>query len=135
VSAPGRYVIVGHSLGGVVSLVASAADDCRPLGTLVIDSRVQDADTWAAAGPASRMRDVPHRHYASETEAAEHFRLVPEQPLPPPEIVREIVGHSIRKTPKGQWTWKFDPHVFSRPRPHPDEFATHVLHRITAPTA
>lgn len=123
VSGSGAYSLVGHSMGGVVTLVASASSRRGLVGTVAIDSRVVDQKTWAGKEAAQRMRDVPHRSYADEDEAIEHFRLVPTQPLPSSTMLRRVVQKSITTTDAGKLTWKFDPHVFTRHRPHPDKFA------------
>lgn len=61
-----------------------------------------------------------HRRYATREEAVARFRLLPEQPIAEPHLVRHVGEHSVTDTGEG-WTFKFDPRIFAHglvDRPH-----------------
>lgn len=104
-------IVIGHSLGGLVTL--QLASQARPAisGAIVIDSPVslQTAPTRAQLEP-SEFSATRRRFFATAAEVASRFRPVPEQAALP--YVREyIAANSARETTEG-WTWKFDPRIF-----------------------
>jgi pimeloyl-ACP methyl ester carboxylesterase len=104
--------VVGHSMGGFVSLIAAAAFGEELAGVIAVDSSVREISPdddelrrrWAA---------TPLHSYATHEEAAGRFRLVPAQKTPVlPYVFEHIAWESVRETPGG-WTWKFDPTIFA----------------------
>jgi pimeloyl-ACP methyl ester carboxylesterase len=91
----GPPVLVGHSLGGLVSIVAASLYGNRLAGAIIVDSPVRAPDV------------------ESEETALEHFHLMPPQPCENRYIIDHVARHSLRRVPGG-WTWKFDPRVFIR---------------------
>jgi pimeloyl-ACP methyl ester carboxylesterase len=106
--APGHATVVGHSMGGWVSVVCAAR---RPeaVGAIVLLDcsirRPRPGAEWERRG----MKERPLRTYRSRQEAIDAFRLVPEQPVHP-ELLRAIAEGSVRRT-GGGWQWKFDPGI------------------------
>ena len=101
-----RPVVVGHSLGGIVSTVLATRGSPALAGLVVVDSPI------GSSGPATRAEaDSPvfgrGRVYATAEEAAARFRPVPAQEsLPYTEAY--IAANSVREI-AGGWGWKFDP--------------------------
>jgi pimeloyl-ACP methyl ester carboxylesterase len=109
---PGPPVVVGHSLGGMVTITAAASHGDEMAGAVIVDAPVRNPapeSEEGSTGPTFRRPGV----YASLPEAMGHFRLVPDQPTTHPYILEHIALHSLHETDAG-WTWKFDPRVFDR---------------------
>jgi pimeloyl-ACP methyl ester carboxylesterase len=107
-------VIVGHSLGGLVSIQV-AHDHCSELdGVVLVDAAVHRPGPAAPRSRRSQALRFPGT-YPTLEEAMKHFRLVPEQPMVPTFIFEHVARHSLRRSAEG-WTWKFDPAAFREPR-------------------
>jgi pimeloyl-ACP methyl ester carboxylesterase len=113
-AAAGRApVLVGHSMGGLVSIVAAARYGAERLaGAIIVDAPVRRPDPESVEGTGGRAFRQPKTYPDFETARA-HFRLIPEQPCEHGFILDHIARHSLRQTARG-WTWKFDPRVFLR---------------------
>jgi pimeloyl-ACP methyl ester carboxylesterase len=103
-------VLIGHSLGGFVSIVAASLFGDRLAGAIIVDSPVRRPDPESEEGSRGRMFRNPKTYPDLET-ALEHFHLVPPQPCENDFIVRHVATHSLKRVADG-WTWKFDPQVF-----------------------
>jgi pimeloyl-ACP methyl ester carboxylesterase len=108
----GAPVLVGHSLGGLVSIVAASLYGDRLAGAIIVDSPVRAPDPESEEGARGRMFRNP-KTYPDLATAIEHFHLMPPQPVTNPFIVRHVAQQSLRQV-EGGWTWKFDPRVFVR---------------------
>lgn len=111
----GAPVLIGHSLGGLVSIVAAALFGDRLAGAIVVDSPVRKPDPESEEGSRGRMFRNP-KTYSTLEDAIAHFQLVPPQPCANDFILRYIAYHSLRRVGSG-WTWKFDPRVFFKVSP------------------
>ena len=110
---PGPPVVVGHSLGGVVTIETAASHGELIAGAVVVDSPVRGPDPESREGASG---DSPFRSpgvYKDKQTAVNHFRLIPEQPATNQFILDYIANHSLIETDAG-WTWKFDPRVFEK---------------------
>jgi pimeloyl-ACP methyl ester carboxylesterase len=108
----GPPVLVGHSLGGLVSIVAASLYGNRLAGAIIVDSPVRAPDVESEEGARGRLFRNPKTYPSLET-ALEHFHLMPPQPCENRYIIDHVARHSLRRVPGG-WTWKFDPRVFIR---------------------
>lgn len=106
----GRPIVVGHSLGGIVTILTAALHGERLAGVVIVDSPVRKPDPETQEGTRGKAFRNP-KTYPSEEEALAHFRLVPSQPCDNDFIVEHIARHSLRETDAG-FTWKFDKRVF-----------------------
>jgi pimeloyl-ACP methyl ester carboxylesterase len=111
----GPPVLVGHSMGGRVSIVAAAAYGDRLAGAVIVDAPVKTPDPESDEAESGKAFRNPKTYPDVETALA-HFRLIPEQPCEHAFILDHIARHSVRQTDAG-WTWKFDPKVFLRSSP------------------
>lgn len=118
-----RPILVGHSMGGFVAIVAAARFGDRFSGTIIVDSPVRRADPETDEAVRGRAFSNP-KTYPTLEEAVRHFHLVPPQPCENDYIVEHIARNSLRQVESG-WTWKFDPEVFRRfsDRPTPEYLA------------
>ena len=108
----GPPVLVGHSLGGFVSIVAASLYGDRLAGAIIVDSPVRAPDPESEEGARGRAFRNP-KTYADLATACAHFRLIPPQPATHDFIVDHVARNSLRRVEAG-WTWKFDPQVFVR---------------------
>ena len=108
---PGPPVVIGHSLGGLVTIQTAATYGDDLAGAVIVDSPVRRPDPESEEGTRGRAFRSPGVYPDQET-ALEHFHLIPPQPDPEPWVVDHVARKSLRQTPAG-WTWKFDPHLFS----------------------
>nr|WP_325232042.1 alpha/beta hydrolase [Egicoccus sp.] len=112
--AEGRApVVVGHSMGGFVTIVAAAEHGHALAGAIVLDSPVRRPDPESEEGRrrGPNMFRQP-KAYPDLEAGVEHFHLVPPQPTENPWLTREVARHSLRRWDDGSWRWKFDPKVF-----------------------
>jgi pimeloyl-ACP methyl ester carboxylesterase len=115
-------VVIGHSMGGLVTLRLASLAGARIAGAVAIDSPVRDL---TPEDRAARQRRAfgPLLVYPTRTAATARFRPVPDQP-----VLRYIADHvaetSVRAV-EGGWTWKFDPGIFAR-----EHFTPELLTRL-----
>jgi pimeloyl-ACP methyl ester carboxylesterase len=117
----GAPVVVGHSMGGFVTIAAAARYGDRLAGAVLLDSPVRKPNPEEEEGARGRAFRNP-KVYADVKTALSHYRLVPDQPLVHPFILDHIGRHSLHAVPGGH-TWKFDPLVFRR-------FAPRAIHEV-----
>ena len=108
----GRPVVVGHSMGGLVTIATAALHGTELEGAIIIDAPVRRPDPETLEGVAGGMFRAP-KIYPDLAEGIRHFHLVPPQPCENGWLVGHIARHSLRET-EGGITWKFDPGVFTR---------------------
>lgn len=101
-------VIVGHSFGGFVSILAGALYGERLAGSVIVDSPVNPPDR---PHPTPPQYNRTHRVYSSLAEALSRFRLLPPQTCENLFLVDWVARHSLREAEDG-FTWKFDPAIW-----------------------
>ena len=105
------FVLMGHSMGGTVSLLYAATYPGRAKSLVVIDSTVN-----LSAERINRLRDIgsrPGSSYATKEELVSRYRLRPGNPLATPDVVRHIASQSCRQNEDGTWRHKFDRAVYA----------------------
>lgn len=129
-----RPIVVGHSMGGFITIVLAARHGADLEGVVVLDAPVRRPDPESEEGRGGRMFRAP-KSYPTLDEAVEHFHLVPPQPCENDWLVEHVACQSLRET-DGGWTWRFDPGVFTARRgpSHPAEFSEE-LGRVGCRTA
>jgi pimeloyl-ACP methyl ester carboxylesterase len=114
----GRPIVVGHSMGGFVTIVAAAEHGPELEGAVVLDSPVTRPDPETEEGRrSSRGMFRAPKTYPDLDTALGHFHLVPPQPTRHPWLIDHVARHSLREVPAttdapGGWTWRFDPRIF-----------------------
>ena len=106
--------VVGHSLGGHVTLRAAALFGSGIEGAIVIDSPIREMSPEEHAAMEHRAFGGL-RVYPSKEAILARFRPVPDQPVLG-YIADHVAATSIREA-EGGWTWKWDPAIFSRQVP------------------
>jgi pimeloyl-ACP methyl ester carboxylesterase len=103
-------IVVGHSFGGFVTILAGALYGERLAGTVIVDSPVNPPDR--KGGPPDRPIR-PHNVYPSLAAALARFRLMPPQTSENLYLVDWVGRHSLKEV-AGGFTWKFDPAIWRR---------------------
>ena len=108
--------VIGHSMGGLVTLRVAALFGSGIEGAVVIDAPFREKAPEENAAQ-ERRAFAELRVYPSREAILARFRPVPDQP-----VIGYIAGHvaatSIRQV-DGGWTWKWDPAVFDHAMPPP----------------
>lgn len=110
----GPPIVIGHSMGGFVSIATAAFHADSVAGIVVIDSPVRHLDPEEEAARRGTDFAAPKVYPDIET-AVSRFRTVPAQAHYEPYIKEYVARHSLKPTDDGV-TWKFDPNVFGQRR-------------------
>jgi pimeloyl-ACP methyl ester carboxylesterase len=104
-------VVIGHSMGGLVTLRLAALAGSQIAGAVAVDSPIRD---MAPEDREARQHRAfgPLRVYPTREAIIARFRPIPDQPALA-WIAEHVAVTSIRPA-EGGWTWKFDPQVFAR---------------------
>lgn len=108
------FILVGHSMGGVVSTVYAGTyagtNAGRAKAFILIDSTI--------AMPPERIADMnargnrEGRSYADQTEFLANYKVRPAGSTAAPEVVRHLALNSGRQGEDGRWRYKFDRNVY-----------------------
>jgi len=108
----GRVKIIGHSMGGYVTLKTALTQPHRVDRIVVVDSAIRTHDDPRRFNPKkSPFRSK--KRYSTLGEACRQFRLVPDQPCENTYLMEYIARHSLKPV-DGGWTWKFDVNFMNR---------------------
>jgi pimeloyl-ACP methyl ester carboxylesterase len=107
----GPPVVIGHSMGGMITIATAAIHADRLAGAIVVDSPVTEPDPEIGHAQAGRAFGQP-KVYPTREEALGHFRAVPPQAHYLPYVMHHVSRRSLREV-EGGWSWAFDHHVFS----------------------
>jgi pimeloyl-ACP methyl ester carboxylesterase len=107
----GPPVIVGHSMGGFVTIATAARHPRSLAGAVVCDSPVSAPDPEVNAAHVGSAFGAP-RTYASVDDALSRFRTVPPQQHYLDYVMHHVARRSVKQVPGG-WQWKFDRAVFT----------------------
>ena len=104
-------VVVGHSMGGFVTIATAARHNERLGGAVIIDSPVVKIDPEVEQ--ARRTNDFAKAKVYDDPEIpVAKFRTIPAQENYLPYVKEHVARNSLRELADGQWGWKFDPTVF-----------------------
>jgi pimeloyl-ACP methyl ester carboxylesterase len=108
----GPPVVIGHSMGGFVTIGTAALHSDHLAGVIICDSPVTAEDPEI---DAYRLREAfgRPRTYQSVEEALRHFRTVPMQEHYLDYVMDHVGRNSLRPVQDG-WQWKFDRQVFAQ---------------------
>ena len=125
----GRPLIVGHSMGGFVTIVTAARYSEDLAGVIVCDSPVTAPDPEIDAARLGKAFGVP-QIYRTKAEALSRFRTIPEQEHYLDFVMAEIATQSLKEV-DGGWAWKFDHRVFQGHHARPRVVAREYLDQIS----
>jgi pimeloyl-ACP methyl ester carboxylesterase len=108
--------IVGHSMGGVITMRAAENYPDRVKAIIVIDSPLifkrSNDPSEQHKPPAPAHHEFSRKYYPDAETAFHRFRLVPAQECKNPFLVDHVGRHSIKQFPQG-WGWKFDDGIYN----------------------
>jgi len=104
------FILVGHSMGGVVSTVYAGTYPGRAKAFILIDSTIAMPPERIADMNARGNRDG--RSYADQAEFLAHYKVRPAGSSAAPEVVRHLAMNSGRQSEDGRWRYKFDRNVY-----------------------
>jgi len=107
-----RPIIVGHSFGGFVALVAAIHYGTKLGGAVMADFPIRPPELQKEH-QATRPWVKPKETYPTMQAALKRFRLIPPQPCANEFILQHIARRSLAKV-NGGWSWKFDDRLFDR---------------------
>ncbi len=108
----GPPVIIGHSMGGFITIATAARHADRVDGVIVCDSPVAELDPEISAFHLREAFGRP-RTYADRDDAVAHFRTVPAQEHYLDYVIDYVARHSLKEV-DGGWQWKFDRRIFEQ---------------------
>lgn len=106
------FVLIGHSMGGAVSLLYASTYPGRVKKLVVVDTTVRmNADRVA------KLNEVGNREgsrYPSRDEFISRYRLRPAGTLATPAVISHLAQNSPRQAEDGTWRHKFDRNVYGK---------------------
>lgn len=108
----GPPVLVGHSMGGFVTIATASLHGDRLSGVIVCDSPVAAPDPEVESYRLKEAFGRP-RTYTSVEEALQRFRTVPPQDHYLDYVIDHVGRRSLRTEGTG-WQWKFDRRIFEQ---------------------
>lgn len=121
-------VVVGHSMGGFVSIGTAAQHGDRLRGIVILDSPVSAPDPEMEAARQGNIFG-PLRVYPDVETALTRFRTVPEQAHYLPYVMDHVGRNSLREV-EGGVSWKYDPNIFVPARSEPRQLLSQVTCRV-----
>lgn len=109
----GLPVVVGHSMGGFVTIATAALHPERVSGVVICDSPVREPDPEVASYRLNQAFGSAPRTYASVDEGLARFRTVPAQARYLPYVMDHVGRRSLTPVDGGV-AWKFDRGVFAQ---------------------
>ncbi len=114
----GPPVVVGHSMGGFVTIATAALHSEQLAGVIICDSPVTEPDPEVGA---FHVKDAfgRERVYPTLDDALARFRTVPGQAHYLPYVMDHVARNSAKQVAAndehdGGWSWKFDRTVFAQ---------------------
>lgn len=106
------FVLIGHSMGGMISLLYASTYPGRVGRLIVVDSIM-----LMPMDRVTRMREFgtkAARGYATQADLMARYRLeAAEKDLTAPEVVQRMALHSGRQEADGKWRHKADRRVYA----------------------
>ena len=129
-----KPVVVGHSMGGFVTIATAARHNDRLGGAIIIDSPVVKIDPEVEQ--ARRTNDFAKAKVYDDPEVpVAKFRTIPAQEQYLPYVKEHVARTSLRQLDNGQWGWKFDPTIFNIPPHHTVDIGGDLLPEVSCPVA
>lgn len=123
-----QLTVVGHSMGGYVSLTLGCLRPDAVDGIVVIDSPVPGLAPEPALAREPTVDSMKKRH-RTKADALARFRVIPPDPHVLPWVAAHVANESVVED-AGGWTWKFDPLSLSRDRTLPTTLVSGLTTRL-----
>jgi len=126
---PAPPVLIGHSMGGFVTIATAARHAELLAGAVIIDSPVVEVDPEVQH--ARRTDDFAKAKTYDDPEIPiAKFRTIPAQDVYLPYVKEHVARRSLMQLDDGSWTWKFDPTIFIPPRREASELLPQIRCRV-----
>lgn len=125
----GPPLLVGHSMGGFVTIATAARHPELLAGAVIIDSPVVEIDPEVNVARATNTFQKA-REYDDPSGPIERFRTIPEQAVYLPYVKEHVATRSLRQDPDGLWRWKFDSNIFVPRRRDAAEYLSQIQCRV-----
>lgn len=109
-----KYTLIGHSLGGRVSMLYASRHQAEIERLVLVDITPGRVSAPAAPQPGSGAQP---RDFASVEAAVDY--LARAMSRAPRSLVDESVRHGVRRNDEGRYVWKYDPVLFRQRVPLP----------------
>lgn len=127
-----NITVVGHSMGGVITLRLAQNFPDLIKKIVVIDTplifRRDDNPNEQHKPERPRLHNYKGKQYSQTfAEQLARYRLIPEQPCLNPSLLEHVAKHSIKQTEQG-WCWKFDEGIYFNFKRDGKTFALDKIH-------
>lgn len=135
-----RFKLIGHSMGGTISLLYAGTFPTRVAKLVLIEGIGPPGMSFSDAPLRmekwiSEVNERGRRHfrqYSSVEAGANQLRQT--NPRLNPAIALDVARAAMKQNDKGKWVWKFDPlHRTAAPQPFYTAQALEFLRRIDCP--
>jgi pimeloyl-ACP methyl ester carboxylesterase len=106
------FILIGHSMGGLVSTVYAATYPGRARAFIMVDSTLDMPAERIASMNAVGSREGSS--YANADEFLANYKIRPSGSSATPDMVRHLGLHSGRQFEDGRWRNKVDRNVYAR---------------------
>ena len=107
-----RYTLIGHSLGGRVSMLYASRHSDELERLVLVDITPGRSAVPAGAAPSDTTRTPAARDFDTPESAIAYIEKL--MPRAPRHLVEESVRLGLRKTDNQRYTWKYDPLLLQR---------------------
>jgi pimeloyl-ACP methyl ester carboxylesterase len=135
-----RFNLIGHSMGGTISLLYSGTFPKRVQKLVLIEGIGPIGMNFSEAPTRmekwiTELHDRGRNHFRQYTSAeAGAKQLQQTNPRLSSELALDLARSGMRQNAKGKWVWKFDPlHRTTSPQPFYSAQAIEFLRRIECP--
>ncbi len=105
-------VLVGHSMGGIMSLLYAATHPGHISNLIIVDSRFNTDES--RIGAMKSIGTKSGSSYATRDEFVNRYRLRPPATVATPEVMHNLALNSGRCFDDGRWRNKFDRNIYAQ---------------------
>lgn len=126
-----RYTLIGHSLGGMVSMLYANRHHDEIERLVLVDITAGRPPVPPDADISRITETPPPRDFESHEQATTYLGSLLTRA--PSHMIEESVRYGMRQIDSGRYTWKYDPAMLARRRPAGIDF-WNVVKEIPIPT-
>ena len=104
------FILIGHSMGGMISSVYAATSPGRAKAVIIVDSNL--VMTLQRIADYNAVASREGREYATQEEFIANYRVRPGGSTAAPEVLRHIAQNAGRQFEDGRWRHKVDRKVY-----------------------
>ena len=113
-----QVVLMGHSMGGSISMVYASTHPDRVTGAVIVDSGPQDETPTPGSQRIGREVETTPISFSSWDDAKAFLRE--QRPNASEESMRIRVQNTLKELPDGTVTWRYDPRCLQEVRRNPE---------------